>query len=100
VCGCFMSAGNVAYWDDRARLYARSGDGLQAVCSYGMPCFHNVAIDLGQRLALAPWLRVAAGTEVLDVGCGVGRWSRLLARARARVAGVDLSTGMLAGARR
>jgi SAM-dependent methyltransferase len=65
-----------------------------------MPGFYNRAIDLAQRLALAPWLRVAPGTEVLDVGCGVGRWSRMLARRGARVTGVDLSPTMLQEARR
>jgi len=66
------------YWEDRARDSSRS-DGLAAVCAYGMPEFYNRAIHLEQRLALEPWLKAGAGTRVLDVGCGVGRWSRLLA---------------------
>ena len=39
------------------------------------------------------------GTRVLDVGCGVGRWSRLLAARGADVTGVDLSPTMIAQAR-
>ncbi len=83
------------YWEERARRFAAEGDGLAAVCSYGMPGFYNRAIHLTQRLALAPWLRVTRGMRVLDVGCGVGRWSRLLATRGADVTGVDLSPTMI-----
>jgi len=83
------------YWEERARRFAGEGAGLAAVCAYGMPEFYNRAIDLEQRLALAPWLKVSAGTRVLDVGCGVGRWSRLLALRGADVTGVDISPTMI-----
>ena len=86
------------YWDDRARRFAGQGEGLAAVCSYGMPAFYNGLTHLAQRLALAKWLRVPPGTRVLDVGCGVGRWSRLLASRGAVVTGVDLSGAMIAEA--
>lgn len=88
------------YWEDRARRFAGEGAGLAAVCAYGMPEFYNKAIDLEQRLALAPWLRVSPGTRVLDLGCGVGRWSRLLAARGATVTGVDISPTMIEEARR
>ena len=88
------------YWEDRAQRFAREGHGLAAVCSYGMPEFYNRAIHLEQRLALRPWLKVPAGCRVLDVGCGVGRWSRQLARRGALVTGVDLSPTMIAEAQR
>src|SRR5437773_9718911 len=65
-----------------------------------MPAFYNRVIDLSQRLALAPWLQVRPGTSVLDVGCGVGRWCRELARRGARVTGVDFSPTMIAEPRR
>jgi SAM-dependent methyltransferase len=89
-----------AYWEDRARRFAGEGAGLAAVCAYGMPEFYNRAIHLEQRLALGPWLEVQPGTRVLDVGCGVGRWSRLLAANGAKVTGVDLSPTMIAEAQR
>jgi SAM-dependent methyltransferase len=88
------------YWEDRAQRFAAEGSGLAAVCSYGMPEFYNRAIHLEQRLALAPWLHIAPGTRVLDVGCGVGRWSRLLAARGATVTGVDLSPTMITEAQR
>jgi 2-polyprenyl-3-methyl-5-hydroxy-6-metoxy-1,4-benzoquinol methylase len=87
------------YWEQRARRYASDGHGLRAVCSYGMPGFYNRAIHLTQRLALSPWLRVGPDTAVLDVGCGIGRWSRRLASRGARVTGIDLSPTMVAEAR-
>lgn len=88
------------YWEDRARRFAADGDGLAAVCAYGMPGFYNRAIHLTQRLALARWLRVPPATRVLDVGCGVGRWSRLLAARGADVTGIDLSATMIGEATR
>jgi 2-polyprenyl-3-methyl-5-hydroxy-6-metoxy-1,4-benzoquinol methylase len=88
------------YWEARARRFASDGSGLAAVCSYGMPEFYNRYIQLSQRLALAPWLRGRRGMRVLDVGCGVGRWSRLLASQGAIVTGVDLSPTMIAEAKR
>jgi SAM-dependent methyltransferase len=88
------------YWEDRARRFAGEGEGLAAVCSYGMPHFYNSVIDICQRRALSPWLKIAPGTTVLDVGCGVGRWSHRLAARGARVTGVDLSPTMIAEAKR
>lgn len=90
----------LAYWEDRARRYAAEGEGLRAVCSYGMPAFYNASIHLLQRLALGKWLHVAPDTPVLDVGCGVGRWTRLLARRGADVTALDLAPTMLAEAAR
>lgn len=87
------------YWEDRARRFAGERQGLAAVCAYGMPEFYNRAIQFEQRLALEPWLRSSAGTRVLDVGCGVGRWSRLLAARGALVTGIDLSPTMIDQAR-
>lgn len=88
------------YWEDRARRFAVEGDGLAAVCSYGMPGFYNRLIQFSQRRALAPWLKAPSGSRVLDVGCGIGRWSRLLAARGARVTGIDLSPTMIAEAER
>jgi 2-polyprenyl-3-methyl-5-hydroxy-6-metoxy-1,4-benzoquinol methylase len=86
---------NAAYWEERASRYAIQGNGLAAVCSYGMPAFYNRLIDGCQRLALGRWLNVRPGARVLDVGCGVGRWSCRLAARGASVTGVDLSPTMI-----
>jgi ubiquinone/menaquinone biosynthesis C-methylase UbiE len=88
------------YWERRAQRFADRGAGLAAVCSYGMPDFYNRAIQLSQRLALRRWLRVDPGTRVLDVGCGLGRWSRPLAARGALVSGIDLSPTMIGIARK
>jgi SAM-dependent methyltransferase len=91
---------NAAYWEERACRFATQGDGLAAVCSYGMPAFYNRLIDGCQRLALSRWLDVRPGARVLDVGCGVGRWSCRLAARGASVTGVDLSPTMVVQAGR
>jgi ubiquinone/menaquinone biosynthesis C-methylase UbiE len=88
------------YWEARAQRFAVAGNGLAAVCSYGMPGFYNRLIHICQRRALEPWLKVTPGMRVLDVGCGIGRWSRLLAARGASVTGVDLSPTMIAEAER
>jgi SAM-dependent methyltransferase len=90
-----QEAGGRAYWEARAQRFGSEGAGLGAVCSYGMPSFYNGYIYLTQWLALRPWLTVPAGTSVLDVGCGVGRWSRRLASSGARVTGIDLAPTMI-----
>jgi 2-polyprenyl-3-methyl-5-hydroxy-6-metoxy-1,4-benzoquinol methylase len=90
----------VSYWEQRASRFATRGDGLAAVCSYGMPPLYNRMIDWCQRLALARWLDVRPGKRVLDVGCGIGRWSCRLAARGAIVTGIDLSPTMIAEARR
>jgi len=95
-----IDAAPAAYWEERAQRFARGGNGLAAVCSYGMPRFYNASIQWTQHLALAPWLEVAPGTQVLDIGCGIGRWSRRLAQRGARVTGIDLSPTMVSEARR
>jgi SAM-dependent methyltransferase len=84
------------YWEERARRFAKIEDGLPAVCSYGMPRFYNAYIHAIQRRALAPFLAVGDGDAVLDVGCGVGRWSLAMAARGADVTGIDLSRSMIA----
>jgi SAM-dependent methyltransferase len=60
----------------------------------------NPATALEDR-AFARWRRGRRlrGARVLDLGCGTGRHALALARAGARVSGVDISEGMLAAAR-
>lgn len=88
------------YWDQRAIRYGGTGGGLAAVCSYGMPAAYNHAIHISQNRSLTAWLRSCRGVDVLDVGCGVGRWSLQLAEQGNRVTGVDISPAMIALAKR
>jgi SAM-dependent methyltransferase len=54
--------------------------------------------DLDQLLAQLD-LRVERGDAVLDIGCGVGRLTRVLAARAARVHGLDISAEMIERAR-
>lgn len=85
-----------SYWEQRAARFATQDDGLPAVCSYGMPGFYNRSIQLCQRRALAPWLNRINDADVLELGCGVGRWTARLARNGNRVTGIDISPTMVA----
>lgn len=87
------------YWERRAVRFARQGDGLAAVCSYGMPRFYNRMIEMCQRRALRPWLKTVTQQDVLEIGCGVGRWTRMLAGNGNRVMAIDLSPTMIDEAR-
>jgi SAM-dependent methyltransferase len=88
-----------AYWEQRAIRYGRVDRGLPAVCSYGMPHPYNAAIHACQRRALSALLAEWRGLDILDAGCGVGRWSIELAKRGNRVVGFDLSETMAALAR-
>jgi SAM-dependent methyltransferase len=94
-----MSVEPAAYWENRAVRYGEVDRGLAAVCSYGMPRRYNEAIHICQRRALEPLLDEWRGLDVLDAGCGVGRWSVELARRGNRVVGLDISRTMVQLAR-
>ncbi|MBI4664949.1 MAG: class I SAM-dependent methyltransferase [Nitrospinae bacterium] len=89
------------YWNSRAIQYGGSTGGYKAICSYGMPFFYNKYIDLIQQKAMRKILRTLdiRGKSVLDVGCGVGRWCRILSGMGAEVTGADLSEEMVKIAR-
>jgi SAM-dependent methyltransferase len=57
-------------------------------------------LDLAMVDAFAAAVSSAVDPRVLDAGCGAGRMSRYVAERGCRVAGVDLSPGMVAMARR
>lgn len=77
-----------AEWDQQAEAWAAAldagGDPFNEL--FGIP-------------ALLDFLGPLDQLDVLDAGCGEGRSSRHLAKHGARVAGVDISSGMLAQAR-
>ena len=89
------------FWDERAREHAlffvdnrldyRSPDAEQFWAG------GEAALD---AMLSAVGATVGSGDEVVDIGCGVGRLTRVLARRARRVIAVDVSSEMLARAAR
>ena len=75
-------------WDRNALLWA---DRVRA----GMDLYREVFNNPSFLAALPDF----AGREVIDLGCGEGTNTRLIARRGARMTGIDLSTQMIAAAR-
>jgi SAM-dependent methyltransferase len=70
-------------WTERAQAWAR----------------HWPRLSEPARAAVAEATGIAAGTRVLDAGCGSGEFCALALSLGARVSGIDASEGMLAVAR-
>ncbi|MDD5773747.1 MAG: methyltransferase domain-containing protein [bacterium] len=85
------------YWDNRAQQYGNSQNGFKAICSYGSPYFYNKYIDLIHKKVFYKMLNSIdiKNKKVLDLGCGVGRWCRILAQKGAKVTGADISNEMI-----
>jgi SAM-dependent methyltransferase len=89
-----------AFWDDRARedpfyFVDNSGEYQQA----DLDRFWAVGEQQLDELLEAVEARIEPGQTVLDVGCGVGRLTRVLARRAAHVYALDVSAEMLAKGR-
>jgi SAM-dependent methyltransferase len=87
--------------------WARSFDRAAAVSPEASVALHSFG-DAG-RLALATgevvgrmseWGLLGAGSAVLDLGCGIGRFAAAIAGRVGSVIGLDISAGMVAEARR
>ena len=90
-----------SHWDERGLAAGESE--TDAVCYPGAPAFLNRYADWSQRRAVEALIALVgelAGKHALDVGCGTGRWTELLAVRGAAVIGIDRSETMLAEARR
>jgi len=78
-------------------------DGLNNVCQSGAPGTVNRYYHRSQRRAylrlLAPLLPFGASARALDIGCGAGRWSRLLTGSGLAVTGIDLQDELIAANR-
>jgi malonyl-CoA O-methyltransferase len=62
------------------------------------PYPHNALMEVEQMVVMS-LLPPVSGRRVLDVGCGTGRYMRLVGALGAEVVGVDLSAAMLSRAR-
>jgi SAM-dependent methyltransferase len=87
------------YWTHLARDFARDDEkGFAPVLHPGAPDWFNEAID---RLQAKAWNRaldrcaLGKNAQVLDVGCGTGRWVRRLGQRELSAVGIDQSLSML-----
>ena len=84
--------------------YDRDPDGLWNVCHPGTPLWLNRFYDRFQRAVFRRLLRrlppPASGARALDVGCGAGRWCRVLADRGYAVTGLDLQPELVEANRR
>lgn len=81
------------FWEKTASKFAISG--YKAVCTPTSIGLVNRYADFLQRTALKPIFNECRGARVLDVGCGVGRWSSRLLKVGADVTGIDVSENMV-----
>lgn len=88
------------YWDERVRQ-GHSID-MTAVGVLSRTAVENECMHRVQRACLERFLKplVTAGLDVLEFGCGVGRWHSLLKSMGARWTGVDASREMVVRLRR
>jgi ubiquinone/menaquinone biosynthesis C-methylase UbiE len=88
------------YWEARAKHGV--SDKYQAVCAYGLSHSENWAMDRVQSHKLLRLLKELdlKALNVLELGCGVGRWAPLFQKAGTSYTGADISEGMLDSARR
>jgi SAM-dependent methyltransferase len=75
-------------------------EGLANVCHPGEPAWVNRYYAAGQRRVFLDLLAEVPAAEpdarALDVGCGAGRWTRMLLRLGYSVTGIDLQEELLA----
>jgi ubiquinone/menaquinone biosynthesis C-methylase UbiE len=81
-------SGDREYWEERARRYGRAACG----------CLDPIEYEYEERLRWDAFRRLVplhASWRVLDIGCGVGTWSRRIAAFGCRVTGADFSAEMI-----
>lgn len=79
----------------------RAYDTIANDCAIYLPDTRaEASLDLAMVDAFIEAVRTSAYVRVLDAGCGTGRMSRYIADRRCRVEGLDLSSNMVAMARR
>jgi ubiquinone/menaquinone biosynthesis C-methylase UbiE len=87
------------YWAGVAKSYGwADADGLAAVLHPDAPAWFNAMIDRMQEESWRWGLQqchLAEHSQVLDVGCGTGRWLRRYVQRDARPMGLDATRDML-----
>jgi 2-polyprenyl-3-methyl-5-hydroxy-6-metoxy-1,4-benzoquinol methylase len=81
------------FWNGTASRFGEKGD-YTPVLHPSAKGLLNWYTDYLQRTALNDVVKQSSGKTVLEVGCGVGRWTTRLATAGAQVIGIDLSREM------
>ncbi|UCG78187.1 MAG: class I SAM-dependent methyltransferase [Nitrospirota bacterium] len=87
------------YWDARAR--SGKGQGFSAICVNNAIAEENESAHKVQRSAIKRILNdlMISGKNVLEYGCGIGRWVSLFERYGVEWHGVDISKEMIETAR-
>jgi ubiquinone/menaquinone biosynthesis C-methylase UbiE len=80
------------FWNE---LVKRLGPREDVVIIPGAPSITNMYVDRLQRKALICQLSFFTGNTILDIGCGIGRWARLLTDKANQVIGIDISKEMI-----
>jgi 2-polyprenyl-3-methyl-5-hydroxy-6-metoxy-1,4-benzoquinol methylase len=91
------------YWETHHTLranvdWSNDPDGLDNVCHAGAPAWLNAYYARWQRnvyRALLSLLPDETGRRALEVGCGAGRWCRLLFEQGYDVTGIDLQSALI-----
>ena len=77
------------YFDDAARRYRSN-----AILVPGASRFRNIVLGKAMTKGLSPILKGFQGLNILEVGCGVGRWVEVVTEKNS-VVGVDISRVMI-----
>jgi ubiquinone/menaquinone biosynthesis C-methylase UbiE len=85
------------FWNNTATRFGM-GNNLRSVLHPSSRGLLNLYTNFIQKQALIKTFRSLRGKTVLDVGCGIGRWTTMLAKSGSITIGIDLSKQMLKNA--
>ena len=89
------------YWIDTHRT---SNHDIKAVCSRSRSVWYNLYFAVYQKYAIKRALgcldQPLTGKEVLDIGCGRGRWLQFYSALGTNVVGIDISRDAVGSCRR
>lgn len=83
------------YWEWRARKYGSSYKGWRAIYLISADEHYFKYHDMLEKQLVLNFIQIEPGMNVLDVGCGVGRWCMVFAKKGAYVTGIDISEEMV-----